>query len=226
MSMNQTQAAALVERLKMLDSCAISDALDMLGMPGVISGLLPRTSDTGIAGQVRTMRLGVGSPPPGKLKHLGTETIESSDAGTVIVIEQRSGRDAGCWGGTLSLAAKLRGIAGVVADGPVRDVDEARQHQFPVFSRAVTARTARGRIVQLGTDVPVAIGDIAVNAGDFVIADRSAVAFIARDRAVEVIETAEKIAHKERLMAEELKKGRPVSEVMGANYEQMLNRGE
>ncbi|MFO1401588.1 MAG: hypothetical protein U1F30_10340 [Steroidobacteraceae bacterium] len=42
-------------------------------------------------------------------------------------------------------------MAGVVADGPVRDIDEARALGFPVFTRALTARTARGRVVELGT---------------------------------------------------------------------------
>ncbi len=226
MSLEESTATQLVERLKQLDSCAVSDALDKLQINGVVSGLVPRTVTATVAGRVRTMRLGVGSPPPGKVQHLGTETIESAGEGTVIVIEQRSGREAGCWGGTLSLAAKLRGIAGVIADGPVRDVDEAQDLGFPIYSRSVTARTARGRIVQLGTDVQIAVGDIAVNPGDFAIADQSAAAFIPAERAEEVIATAELIARKERLMAEALKNGRPVSEVMGANYEHMLNQGD
>ena len=40
------------------------------------------------------------------------------------MIEQRSGVEAGCWGGLLTLGAKVRGVEGVAADGPLRDVDE------------------------------------------------------------------------------------------------------
>ena len=49
----------------------------------------------------------------------------------MIVVEQRSGVEAGSWGGLLSLGAKVRGVAGVVADGPVRDIDEAIGFDFP-----------------------------------------------------------------------------------------------
>ena len=48
---------------------------------------------------------------------------------------RRTGVEAGCWGGLLTLGAKVRGVAGVVADGPVRDIDEAIGYDFPVFSR-------------------------------------------------------------------------------------------
>jgi regulator of RNase E activity RraA len=53
----------------------------------------------------------------GPRRHLGTAAIEAGGPGSVIVVEQRSGIDAGSWGGILSLAARQRGIEGVVADG-------------------------------------------------------------------------------------------------------------
>lgn len=211
-----------VRRLGRLDSCAVSDALDKLGLSGAVSGLAPRASVRRIAGRVRTMTLGVGAPPSGAVRHLGVDSIESADAGDVIVVEQRSGLDAACWGGTLSLAAKLRGISGVIAEGPVRDVDEAEDYGFPVFARAVTARTARGRIVQLATDAEVLIGDVRVNTGDYVIADRSAAVFVPADKIEDVLAAAEAISAREAAMASALREGTPVSEVMGASYENML----
>jgi 4-hydroxy-4-methyl-2-oxoglutarate aldolase len=211
-----------VQRLKRLDTCAVSDALDKLKLPGAVTGLAPRSAARRIAGRVRTMTLGVGAPPAGAVRHLGIDTIESAKKGEIIVIEQRSGLDAACWGGILSLAAKLRGVAGVVADGPVRDVDEADEHGFPVFARSVTARTARGRIVQLATDAEVTIGDVRVNAGDYVIADRSAVVFLPAERVQEVLTAAEAIGAREAAMAKALLEGTPLGDVMGANYEHML----
>ncbi len=133
-----------------------------------------------------------------------------------------AGIDCGSWGGLLSLAAKRRGIAGVIADGPVRDVDEALALDFSIFSRALTARTARGRIVELGTQLPVTIGEASVCSGDFVIADRSGVAFIPAETIGRVLEAAERIAARESLMSQAILAGSPVSEVMGTNYEHML----
>ena len=171
-----------------------------------------------------TIKLGFGAPPPGKPRHIGTTAIEAAKPGDIIVVEQRSDIRAAAWGGILALGAKLRGISGVIADGPVRDIDEARQHDFPVFGRGLTPVTGRGRIVELANNQPVEIGDIQVNAGDYAIADGSGVAFIAAANIERVLATAEDIVAREAAMARSLYEGKPITEVMGANYENMLQR--
>jgi 4-hydroxy-4-methyl-2-oxoglutarate aldolase len=211
-----------VQRLRRLDCCAVSDALDKLKLPGVVSGLPQRAGAGRIAGRAITVKLGTGEPPPGPAVHLGCTAIEQADNDNVIVVEQRSGVEAGCWGGLLSLAAKVRDVAGVVADGPVRDIDEAVAYELPVFSRATTARTARGRVVEQGTNVAVQIGDVRVEAGDYVVADNSAVIFIRAGDIERVLEAAEIIVAKEAAMAKAILSGTPVGQVMGGNYEHML----
>jgi regulator of RNase E activity RraA len=66
------------------------------------------------------------------------------------------------------------------------------------------------------------IGDTLVNAGDYVTADGSAVIFIRPENIDEVLEAAEYIAAREAAMVKALLAGRPITEVMGANYEHML----
>ncbi|MBP0593556.1 RraA family protein [Paraburkholderia sp. LEh10] len=211
-----------VQRLRRLDCCAVSDALDKLKLTGVVSGL-PQRSGTGrVAGRAITVKLGTGEAPPGPPVHLGCTAIEQADGDNVIVVEQRSGVEAGCWGGLLSLAAKVREVAGVVADGPVRDIDEAIGYELPVFSRATTARTARGRVVEQGTNVAVQIGDVKVEAGDYVVADNSAVIFVRASDIERVLEAAETIVAREAAMAKAILSGTPVGKVMGGNYEHML----
>lgn len=215
-----------VKRLARLDCCAVSDALDKLGLQGqVASGLEQRSTTRRIAGRVVTYRLVAAdqaAPAAGAPKHLGTTAITLAQPGEVIVVEQRTGIDAGCWGGILTLGAKVRGVAGVIADGPVRDIDEARAWDFPVYCRSLTARTARGRVAELETNVPVEIGGVSVNAGDFVIADASGVAFVPAADIARVLDAAEMIAGREAAMAKALLAGQPITEVMGANYEHML----
>ena len=155
----------LVGRLARVDCCAVSDALDKLGLAGVVSGLPQRSGEGRIAGRAVTVKLGTGTPQSGPPRHLGTTAIELAGPGDVIVVEQRSGVEAGAWGGILTVGAQMRGIAGVIVDGPLRDVDEARGYGYPIFSRSCTAHTARGRIVETGTNVPVTIGDITVLPG-------------------------------------------------------------
>jgi len=231
--MSDTHAKTNVQRLRRLDACAVSDALDKLGLPGVVTGLPQRSTGPGgntrIAGRAVTMQVGPGQPPPGPARHLGCTAIEQSDGDSVIVVEQRSGVEAGCWGGLLTLGAKVRGVAGVVADGPLRDVDEAIAYEFPVFSRSLTSRTARGRVVELGVQVPVTIGaaqggEVTVQPGDYVLADRSAVIFISTDHIARVLDAAEMIVAKEAAMAKAILSGTPVGQVMGGNYEHMLEK--
>ena len=214
----------LVARLGRLDACAVSDALDKLGLTGVVTGIQRLTTDRRISGRVVTVKLEKDDGRPAASRHLGTTAIEAAQAGDVIVLEQRSGIDAACWGGNLSLAAQLRGVAGVVIDGPARDADEARGYGFTVFARSGTSRTARGRIVETGTNVPIAVGDVQVSPGDYVVADGSAVVFVAARDIERVLDAAEAIADRERQMVADLKKGLPATEVMGKNYETMLRK--
>lgn len=214
-----------VKRLRRLDACAVSDAMDKLGLSGGVSGLQQLASQRRIAGRVVTYRLVPAGEAPvtqGPPRHLGTTAVEACQPGDVIAVEQRTGIDAGSWGGILSLGAKLRGVSGVIADGPVRDIDEARAYDFPIYGRSATARTARARVAEAETNGPITVGDVRVLPGDFVIADASGVVFIPAAEIGRVLDTAEMIAGREAAMARALMAGRPISEVMGADYEHML----
>jgi 4-hydroxy-4-methyl-2-oxoglutarate aldolase len=214
----------LVSRLNRLDACAVSDALDKLGLPPAVSGIDRFSTDRRIAGRVLTVKLDRAEGRPPATRHLCTAAIEAAQPGDVIVIEQRTGIDAASWGGNLSIGARQRGIAGVVIDGPARDIEESRQLDFPVFARAHTARTARGRIVEVSTNEPITVGDVTVSPGDFVIADASAVVFVPAPEILRVLEAAESIVAREQAMAEALLAGQPISQVMGASYEHMVKK--
>ena len=225
---NSSEPVSLIQqhlsRLRRLDSCAISDAFDRLGLSGVVSGV-PQQSGTGrIAGVAVTLKLETGAPPAAAHppRHLGTTAVEASGPDNIIVVEQHTGIVAGCWGGLLTLGAKTRGVAGVIADGPVRDIDEARALDFPIFTRELTAVTARGRLVERATNVPVSAWGIAVHPGDFVMADGSAVVVIPASDIARVLEAAENIAAREAAMAKAIQAGDAISQVMGAQYESML----
>jgi regulator of RNase E activity RraA len=202
----------------------VSDALDRLSLPGAVTGIQRLTTTRRISGRVITVRMGRDEGQPPASRHLGTTAIESAQPGEVIVMEQRTGIDAACWGGNLSLGAKLRQVAGVIVDGPARDIDEAREYDFPVFARTATSRTARGRIVEAATNAAITVGDVTVHPGDFVVADGSGVVFIAQGEVQRVLETAEAVAARERAMVAALRDGTPISQVMGGDYETMLKK--
>jgi len=216
-------AEDIIERLKRLDSCAVSDAMDRLGLQGTVSGIEPRSIRQRISGRIRTVALGPASGTAAP-RHLCTTAIEAAEAGDVIVVEQRTGIEAAGWGGILSIGARAKGIAGVIVDGPARDIDEATELGFPVYSRSTTARTARGRIIEVSTGEPIKIGEIVVNAGDYVLADGSCVVFVKAAEIERVVTEAERIAARESAMAKAAREGQPIGSVMGADYESLLGQ--
>lgn len=215
-----------VARLRKLDTCAVSDALDSLDLPAAVTGIQRLATDKAIAGRVVTVQLGADKPVGAPPRHLGTAAVEVAEEGDILVIEQRTGINAAGWGGVLSNAAQVKGIAGVIVEGPARDIEESRELGFPVFARMATARTARGRIFEVDFNGDITVGDVTVAPGDLVIADASAVVFVPAARADEVLAAAERITEKERLMTVAVRRGDPVSQVMGADYETMLNQSD
>lgn len=212
----------LVARLGRLDACAVSDALDRLKLPPAVTGITARSKPGRMAGRVLTVKLGRSDPNVRSVRHLCTSAIERAAPGEIIVVEQSTGADAAGWGGVLSNAAKMRGVAGVIVEGPARDIDEAIDLGFPVFCRSTTARTARGRVQEVATGEPVEVGGTMVAEGDFVIADSSGIVFLAAVTAADVIEAAEQIAAREAAMTASIRAGEKVGSVMGASYENML----
>jgi regulator of RNase E activity RraA len=212
-----------VTRLSKLDSCAVSDALDKLGLKGSVTGIERFSTDRRIGGQVLTVKLDRAEGRT-NTRHLCTAAIDAAQPGDIIVVEQRTGLDAASWGGNLSIGAQVRGVAGVIVEGPARDIDDSRKLDFAVFARSHTARTARGRIVEVATNEPITVGDVTVSPGDYVIADASAVVFVAQAEIARVLEAAESIMQREDALAQAIRGGTPISQVMAGNYENMLKK--
>jgi 4-hydroxy-4-methyl-2-oxoglutarate aldolase len=218
----------LVSRLRALDTCAVSDALDSHGLPCAISGLRPLAAQRPTAGRAVTVLLGVPAaapvPSPGAPKrHLSTAAVDASGPGDVIVVAHQGRTDCAGWGGLLSRAAVIRGIGGVVVDGVARDLAEAAAVGLPVFASGSTAVTARGRAAEVCWGEPVEFAGVTVAPGDLVLADAGGVVVIPSAHAETVLATAERIAATEAAMAAALDAGRPVSEVMGATYEELTD---
>jgi len=209
-------------RLGRLDSCAVSDALDRLGLPGAVRGLVPLWPCPRIVGRAVTVKIkpaGLEKPT----RHLCTSAIAAAAQGDIIVVDNGGRVDAAAWGGLLSLAAQLKQLGGVIVDGACRDVDESRELKFPLYARAAVQVTARGRIMEQACNEEIECAGVQVHPGDLVIADGSGVVFIPRVREAEVIAAAEALAQREARMAAAIRSGRSIVEVMESmGYEAML----
>jgi 4-hydroxy-4-methyl-2-oxoglutarate aldolase len=214
----------IVERLLKLDTCAVSDGMDRLGLMGATYGIRPMWPCPKIVGRAVTMKI----KPVGLDKakhHLGTLPIDAAQSGDVIVIDNGGRPDTSCWGGLLALAAKTKGISGVVIDGACRDIDESRDVGFPVYARGAVPMTARGRVMQETYNQEIEFAGVQVHPGDLVIADGSGVVIIPRSKEEEIVRAAEAVAATEARMAEGIRQGMSVLEVLEKlGYEQMLDK--
>src|SRR5262245_60268175 len=214
----------IIERLAKLDTCAVSDALDSLNLKGATWGVRPMWPCPRIAGRAVTMKIkpaGLDQPS----QHLGTAPIEAAKPGDIIVIDNSGQLQFSCWGGLLALSAKLKGLSGVVIDGASRDIDEARELEFPVYARGAVPMTARGRVVQDSYNQEIQFAGVQCRPGDLILADGSGVVIIAREKENEVVTAAEAIYAKEQEMAAGIRKGYSGLEMLEKlGYEEMLKK--
>src|SRR5688572_24844156 len=214
-----------VARLSRMDTCVVSDALDKLGLNGVATGLNRLATDKRLSGRVLTVKL---ESADGRLaeRHLCTAAIEAAAPGNILVIEHHSRNDCAGWGGLLSKAALVKGIAGVIVDGLCRDIDESRELGFTVFARGVIPATARGRVIETSFNTPVTVDSIVVRPADWVIADGSGVVFLKQENLEAILDQAEQLVAREALLVKDIEAGIPVSQVMSRTYEHMTRKDD
>lgn len=110
-------------------------------------------------------------------------------AGEALVVDTGGGIEYGYWGEVMTVAARERGVAGLVIAGGVRDSLRIIETGFPVFSAGICIRGAGkdpggpGAIAE-----PIVIGRTAINRGDLICADADGVMVLPAGRAAAAIE--------------------------------------
>lgn len=203
----------MLARLARLDSCAVSDALDHLGLPGATIGLRPLWPCQKIVGRAMTVLVGPKTDAK-PAHHLATPAIEESDPETVLLIANEGDKNISCWGDILANAACAKGVRGVIIDGACRDIDANREIGFPVYGRSVVPVSARNRLVQYSYGEPIEFAKVTARRNDYVLADGSGTIVIPAAHISEVLDIAERLAKREALMVAAVRSGRSVIEVM------------
>ena len=119
------------------------------------------------------------------------QAVDQAPPGSVIVIDSGAQRRGVCWGGTATLAASRKGIAGLVTNGTIRDLAEVIERRFPVFA------TGSGLVAGLRghagwLNVPIAIGEVVVSPGDYIVGDLDGVVAVPAGQLDEVAARAVK----------------------------------
>ena len=139
--------------------------------------------------------------------------VADAPAGCVLVVATYPA-ERGYWGEVLTTAAEARAIRGLVIDGGVRDVAALEVHGLPVFSAMVALQGAtklRGGHVG-GTAI---VGDVDVQTGDWIVADRDGVTVIAGSGVKDTIDRGRSRADKEAAMFAALRTGATTVELLG-----------
>lgn len=166
-----------------LSAASLHEAAGRTGaLPATIKPLAP---DVRLAGPAFPVRA-----PAGDNLFLH-HAIYAAQPGDVLVVDVGGNAEFGHWGDIMAAAAQLRGIAGLVITGGVRDSRQLLAMGFPTFAGAVsirgTAKDPHGA-GQLGE--PVEIGDAVVHRGDLVFGDADGVVVLPADQADTVVERA------------------------------------
>jgi regulator of RNase E activity RraA len=128
--------------------------------------------------------------------------LKIAEPGHVLVADAGGYTEVGFWGSYIALIAKDKGIVGVVIDGGCRDVSEIRKEKFPVFCRGIgrTETIGRQELRPEDVNIPVTVGRVLVEPGDFVVGDDDGVVVVPKDLADLVSERALKQFQEDRRM--------------------------
>ena len=180
----------------------IADAIEeATGARGWMSADMRPIFDSRVVGRAATVVLRpVLKNDARKYPNLALELLDQAPAGSVLVFVMQDGIDIAAMGNLMGTTAKVRGLAGAVIDGSVRDVAELRRIGFPVWSRRISPATSVGRMVGAEKQVPVKCGDILVNPGDYIVGDTDGVVVVPAAAAERVIELLKQYDDKESKM--------------------------
>ncbi|MEM1525061.1 MAG: RraA family protein [Nitrososphaerales archaeon] len=185
----------------------ISDVMDKLGLHGILNGIHSINEGVKIVGKAVTVKGSAGVLGSYDLSEFKIGSIiDECKEGEVIVIDI-DGACVSVWGGLASLAAKMKGIEGVVVNGGVRDIDEIKKLKFPVFTKHVTPRSGKTRVKIQSINEPIQINGVRIKKGDIIIGDDTGVISINSEKVQEVLNLSKELEEKERVFSELIGKG-------------------
>ncbi len=205
----------LAERLY---AAVLSDVLDGMGLTGQAMRPFVRPLDDGLVmlGRARTgLYRPVYHVEPGANPYAVEMALIDSlrpDDVAVLACDGPTERIAP-WGELLTTASQVRGAAGCVTDGLVRDIRRIREMRFPVFHGGIGPLDSKGRGEMVAMDVPVEIAGVRVAPGDWVLGDADGVVVIPQGVAEEAFRQALAKVSAEDNTRDELAAGASLAEV-------------
>ncbi|PYV30600.1 MAG: dimethylmenaquinone methyltransferase [Acidobacteria bacterium] len=217
--MNQKRKTTAAQQPRLLDeSRAIRTSLlsDALGKGGAMDhDMRCLSANCRMAGPAVTVRVHTAD-----ILMVGI-TLSQCPKGSVLVIDGQGELNTALWGEVTTLAARLKGLQGVVIDGAIRDLYRIHRDKFPVFARAVVPN-AGGAQYAGEINVPVQCGGAIVHPGDWIVGDEDGVVVVPQERLEMVMDAARRLAIVEKKIRKEVGKGKDLATLL--RYHELLDK--
>lgn len=196
----------LIKKFRKIPSSIISDCLNRYY--GMNAEIRPIFQGIRLCGPALTIQSMAGN---NMMSHLALTFAEQGD---VLVIDGRGYLGNAVWGGVQTVYATQRGVAGLVLDGAIRDVEVMRKMRFPVFCKGITpAGPHKGWTDSI--NVPIQCGGIPVHPGDLIVGDDDGVAVVPIEHIKEIYRESVERMKKEKLWLKEIGKGKSSLDAVG-----------
>ena len=186
------------EELARLGTATVYEASGRQGL--VELDLRPLLLGIRAAGPARTVRCGQGD---NLMVHAAMDRAQPGD---VLVLTMPEAEPVALIGELLATQAKRRGVAALLVDAAVRDVEDLRQLGLPIWTRWIRVKGAE-KTVAGSIDEPVQVGGATIRPGDAVVLDVDGVVIVPSERLDEVLAAARERAEYERAKRAQLEAG-------------------
>lgn len=195
------------ETRRLLTQVSTPNISDAMHRKGAMYGLFPINPGLKMVGTAVTVQTFEGDWAK------TVEAIDLAQTGDVIVIYNGGSDRVSPWGELATLSCINRGIAGVVIDGAVRDVDDIRKLEFPLFARAVVPNAGEPKgFGEINTEIKCA--GQTVRPGDYIVGDDNGVVVVPKERAYELARRGVEVEKNESRIRDEIVRGSTLSKVV------------